>query len=55
MTNLRRATRLTLLCLLWAATAGAQSTPTSTQAAASESSDTALRYSTTTADGDTGL
>lgn len=54
MIDLRHATRFTVLCALWAATAGAQTTPAQSQRAAS-GSDTALRYSTTTADGDTGL
>ena len=51
MTISLRSVRLAVLAALWAAAAGAQTTPP----AASPSSDSALRLSTTTADGDTGL
>jgi len=51
MTISLRSVRLAVLAALWAAAAGAQTTPP----AASPPSDSALRLSTTTADGDTGL
>jgi outer membrane protein OmpA-like peptidoglycan-associated protein len=54
MTNLRHAFGLAVLGALWATAAGAQTT-TPTQSATPDSSETNLRLSTTTADGDTGL
>src|SRR5829696_9723913 len=54
MTNLRRAILFAVLAALWATAAGAQTASTAAQPA-SGASETALRLSTTTADGDTGL
>ena len=53
MTNFRHALRFAVLGALWATAAGAQTSATPAQPAAS--SDSALRLSTNTADGDTGL
>src|SRR6188472_222252 len=54
MTNFRRTFALLALTALWTSAAAAQPA-TPTQPAASEPSEPTLRYSTTTADGDTGL
>jgi outer membrane protein OmpA-like peptidoglycan-associated protein len=54
MTNFRRTFALLALTALWTSAAAAQPA-TQTQPAASEPSEPTLRYSTTTADGDTGL
>src|SRR5690349_11649075 len=56
-TSLRSVGLLAAACALWTQTAGAQTTPTSSQASSSQSSSdaTASRPATTTFYGDTGL
>ena len=55
MINSRFAFGLAVLGALWASVAGAQTTATPAQPATAQSSESTLRLSTTTSDGDTGL